>query len=63
MSTHELVDLTDNDSHDEGTRAEMHAMAIERNTLERNAHDELGKWAGVRWACKPAGWSARNWKG
>jgi hypothetical protein len=50
---YELVDTTDNDHHDTGSKEEMEQFAAERNAEE----------GGKRWVAKPRGYSDRHFKG
>ncbi len=58
MGEYELIDRTDNDSHDEGTREEMQAFADERNADEARVGGNA-----KRWTVKPAGYASKHFKG
>lgn len=53
MNEYELIDRTDNDCHDTGTREEMLREAAIRNAAENTR----------QWVAKPAGYSDANYKG
>lgn len=55
---YELIDTTDNDCHDTGTREEIMAWAEKLNADERGDMSVKQN----RWACKPEGFSAANFK-
>lgn len=58
MRMYELIDATDNDSHDEGSLDEMREEAQIRNEHEWETGGNP-----KRWTVKPAGYSAANFKG
>lgn len=60
---YELIDTTDNDHHDTGTREEMITFARLRNEDEAHALAQGRDGKLNRWAAKPAGYSARNFSG
>jgi len=59
MHEYELIDTTDNDCHDNGTKELMQAYAAELNEQERGDTSVKKN----RWVAKPAGYSDRNFKG
>lgn len=71
--TYELIDRTDNDVHDTGTREEMQAFAAERNADEARNRRENGPESDLdylgrpllpnRWTVKPEGYAAANFNG
>lgn len=62
---YELIDTTDNDCHDTGTKAEMQQFARDRNELDAayNAMPGVEKVKANRWVVKPSGYSDANFKG
>lgn len=56
---HELIDRTDNDSHDTGTEEEMQAEAAVRNRDETPG----GRWSVYypRWIVRPQGFAEANY--
>lgn len=63
---YELIDTTDNDSHDEGDRATMLAYAAERNADDARYNltaDPAEQVKPNRWRVKPEGYAAANFKG
>ena len=68
MRRYELIDTTDNDCHDEGSKEEMQRYADERNADDARYNASIVAGTGLRvkknrWVVKPEGFSAENFKG
>lgn len=66
MRTYELIDRTDNDSHDEGDKALMQEYADARNADDARFNESAAPADRVkanRWVVKPSGYAADNFKG